>query len=727
MNPYSPSNSASVRPAIDVAAIPLELRERDQWVTWKCVLRKGKANKLPFNARTGAAASTTDSSTWSSFAVAMAAFRADASLAGVGFVFSADDPFCGIDLDGCIRDGQLTPEAQAIISEFSTYSEISPSGTGVKMFIRGNKAAIPSCCCKRVAGLKQIEVYDRARFFVVTSRTLPDVSARVESRQAQLDTLCRRLWPTPNTKAVGRPADTSSGAVVSDRVKRCSAYVSKLPDAISGSGGHNATLRAACECFRFGLSEAEAWDVLSQFNSTKTGGEPWTDAELRHKLISAKEKVETEGEVGVRVVQLVATVEPWKPTRKLDETVEQSVVSQSAGGSSAELEVVRLSDVNPTIQKYLWPGRIPSETVSLIGGQQGQTKNLFAYDMAARVTTGTPWPDAPNDDRRPPRSVILLEAEEHLESSIVPRLLAANADLTRVHFVKGMPTENTDRSRLISIQRDADTIERLARRLGDVALVIISPITSYLGSVEQNNNEQVRNEIIHPLKSLTESVRCAVVLLKHPNKDWKNTDPLTRIGGSAAWTEAMRCVIFVGTDPSEPSDERNPRRTAFWIKFSIGPQPDPLSWKIRVVESGAPTIQYVSGPVDYSATEMLAGRRRGDGRGTKRENATEWIMQALESGPATAVGLTDAAIAAINQDKTRRFSRDAFERARKDLRDEGRLRYERKPGSGPAEWWYWLPDGPAPDWYVAGDSLAPTSADPWCARVDPHTCGSCGS
>ena len=303
MNRNNPPNGATFRSLIDVDAIPRELREREQWVTWKYVVRNGKANKVPFNARAGTAASSTDRSTWSAFEVALATFQSDRSVAGLGFVFSADDPYCGIDLDGCIRDGQITPEAQAIVSEFNTYSEISPSGNGVKLFVQGSKTATTSCCCKRVAGFKQIEIYDRARFFVVTSRKLPEVPALVESRQAKLDALCRRLWPRPKAKVVAPADGTSSGAAGSDRVKRCSAYVSKLPDAISGSGGHNATLRAACECFRFGLSEAEAWDVMSHFNSTKTGGELWTESELRHKLTSAKQKVEAEGEVGVRLLQ----------------------------------------------------------------------------------------------------------------------------------------------------------------------------------------------------------------------------------------------------------------------------------------------------------------------------------------------------------------------------------------------------------------------------------------
>lgn len=309
---------------------------------------------------------------------------------------------------------------------------------------------------------------------------------------------------------------------------------------------------------------------------------------------------------------------------------------------------------------------------------------------------------------RNPQNVILLEAEEHLESSIVPRLAAAGADLSRIQFVKGAPTENRNRNRLISIQNDSQRIEALARQIGDVALIVVSPITSYLGSVEQNRNEQVRNEIIHPLKMLAERIGCAVVIIKHPNKDCKNNDPLERISGSTAWTEAMRCVIFIGKDPDEPEDEANPRRCAHWVKFSIGSTPEPLSWKLHKTDSGAPAVCYSDDKVTFSAEEMLLGRRKAEERKSKREHATEWITKTLESGPQTAIALNDAALATVNRDRL--FSMDAFEKARKDLRDSGRLEYERKPEVNPAEWWYWIKDQRPPDWYVSSSTSAESRA-----------------
>lgn len=387
---------------------------------------------------------------------------------------------------------------------------------------------------------------------------------------------------------------------------------------------------------------------------------------------------------------------------ELEELANAAVVQ----ARSINLDMVRLSDVTPTKQPYLWPGRIVDKAVTLIGGRQGETKNLFVYEIIACVTTGRPWPDDPSGIRRRPRNVFLLEAEENLESSIVPRLTAAGADLSRVRFIRGIPATMLERTKFISIQRDAETIEHAARELGDVALVVVSPITSYLGNVEQNRNEKVRNEIIHPLKTLAEKIGCAVIVLKHPNKEWKNNSPLERIGGSAAWTEAMRCVIFIGVDPDESKDEKNPRRCAAWIKFSVGPKPAPLSWRIRLDESGEPALEFLNDPITFSASEMLAGKRQSDGCKSKQEAAADWIVQVLLAGPQRTIFVNDCAIQESKSNPG--FSLDAYERTRARMHKNGRLMYKRKPGAAPAEWWYWLPDHAGPEWFV-GQADVPTA------------------
>lgn len=173
--------------------VPESLRQRPQWVAWQYVERDGEPTKVPISATKGGMASATDLTTWSTFDQAVAAVRMCDDLAGVGFVFSADDPFCGVDLDDC-RDpetGTIAPWAQAIIDDLASYSEVSPSGTGVKVFIEGHKRG-NRCRTPHEGG--QIEIYDQARFFVVTGQHVSTTPMVVESRQEQLDALYQRLF-----------------------------------------------------------------------------------------------------------------------------------------------------------------------------------------------------------------------------------------------------------------------------------------------------------------------------------------------------------------------------------------------------------------------------------------------------------------------------------------------------------------------------------------------------
>lgn len=181
--------------ALQIASIPTVLIARPQWVTWRYERRHGKWTKIPIKANTGAHARSDDPSTWGTFDAALTAYRTRA-LDGVGFVFSGDDPYAGIDLDMCHdpRSRSLEPWALAIIEQLDSYTELSPSGTGVKIFVRGN---IPPGGNRK----GQIELYDHGRYFTVTGHRLPTLPDTLEPRQAALAALHARVFqhPAPHT------------------------------------------------------------------------------------------------------------------------------------------------------------------------------------------------------------------------------------------------------------------------------------------------------------------------------------------------------------------------------------------------------------------------------------------------------------------------------------------------------------------------------------------------
>lgn len=108
-------------------------------------------------------------------------------------MFSPDDPYCGVDLDDCIdpASGAIKPWGREFIERLASYSEISPSGTGVKVFLKGNK---PGTRCRKQFADGEVEIYDNDRFFVVTGRRLDSASTEVELRQEQLDAVYREVF-----------------------------------------------------------------------------------------------------------------------------------------------------------------------------------------------------------------------------------------------------------------------------------------------------------------------------------------------------------------------------------------------------------------------------------------------------------------------------------------------------------------------------------------------------
>jgi hypothetical protein len=202
MTDRSGGTNRNGRRLISVATIPEDLRKRPQWVCWRSEEREGGPTKIPYNALTGKWASSTNPSTWTTFEKAMAALDEHPEYDGVGYVFSDADPFCGVDLDDCIgEDGTVESWAREIIDGLSTYAEISPSGRGVKLFLRGE---LPPGGNRK----GKIEIYDRARYFTVTSQHLPGTPSTIEDRQPELEALHAELFGKSACEATPVPDES---------------------------------------------------------------------------------------------------------------------------------------------------------------------------------------------------------------------------------------------------------------------------------------------------------------------------------------------------------------------------------------------------------------------------------------------------------------------------------------------------------------------------------------
>ena len=275
--------------------IPAALRERPQWIMWDQLERDGKPTKIPFRPD-GTPAKSNDPATWTTFAEVTAAFDPD-KFTGIGYVFAENDPFVGVDLDGC-RDpetGIVSEWAREVILKLDTYAEVSPSATGVKLFgvgvspfDTGRKIGVPDAprvCDKSPA----VEVYDHGRYFAVTGLQLKG-PAEPRACPGGLAWLKDRFWKSEPARP-SLPLDFHGDAACVERARK---YVSKIPGAVSGQGGHNATFHAACVLvLGFDLSESDATLLLAEWNATCTP--PWPEKEIARKVREAAKQPSPRG------------------------------------------------------------------------------------------------------------------------------------------------------------------------------------------------------------------------------------------------------------------------------------------------------------------------------------------------------------------------------------------------------------------------------------------------
>lgn len=272
--------------------IPSELARRPNWIVWKAVTRGNAKAKLPFHPLTHRLASTSNPSDWCPLDQAKTAL-ATQRYAGLGFVFKRGDGLFGVDLDSCFSDlWNLTEWAANAVRAFDSYTEVSPSSTGVKIFALGSfdeKGKVFPMPTGPAGGKRPaIEVYGWGRFFAFTGTPLVDTPAELNDASTALlryTSLMREERP-PKIRAPWRPVEGDDAK----KVSRARAYLRKVPPrSDSLAGCNNRTFRACCVLiYEIGLNFDDAMCMLHEWNMRSET--PWSNSELLRKMQDAQKK-----------------------------------------------------------------------------------------------------------------------------------------------------------------------------------------------------------------------------------------------------------------------------------------------------------------------------------------------------------------------------------------------------------------------------------------------------
>jgi len=168
-------------------SIDSSLKALNQWDCYKLEIVDGKKTKIPYSPATGQRASSTDLRTWTSFNAASAAYQDMEIYDGICFFVTEESGIVFIDLDDCIKDGEIEPWALEIVKMFASYTERSQSGKGLHILIRGIK---PGNRCRNAKYPHKVEIYSSSRQCCLTGDlVMASVTNTIEARQEQLDQL----------------------------------------------------------------------------------------------------------------------------------------------------------------------------------------------------------------------------------------------------------------------------------------------------------------------------------------------------------------------------------------------------------------------------------------------------------------------------------------------------------------------------------------------------------
>ncbi len=323
-----PKRPEAPLPSLEIIAVR-ELAMLPQWVCWRFEERGGDQTKVPYQPN-GMLAKSTNASTWSSYETCFAA-AVKQGFDGIGFVFSESDPYVGVDLDDCIReDGTLEPWADEIVCQLDTYTEVSPSGLGLKLWCR---AMLPTGRRKNA----HVEMYETGRFFTATGKVWGDRET-IEDRRAQILALHERVFGAESQAGSGdtsdRVADLAETLIVhrdaEPPVQKLEALLANHPafratwerrrtDLVKSTGGPDFSaydLALASIVARAGWREQEIAALLVAFR--RGWADPRVRAKgLRRRYVASTVEIATRNLTRAEPSSAEATAEPETPVEHL--------------------------------------------------------------------------------------------------------------------------------------------------------------------------------------------------------------------------------------------------------------------------------------------------------------------------------------------------------------------------------------------------------------------------
>jgi hypothetical protein len=286
---------------------------------------------------------------------------------------------------------------------------------------------------------------------------------------------------------------------------------------------------------------------------------------------------------------------------------------------SGGIEDIRASEVTIKPVRWLWNKRIPLGKLTIFDGDPDLGKSVVTIDVSARVSTGRAFPDgAPSEAG----NVLIVNVEDGVDDTIVPRLKAHGADLDRVYMFSSVPDGNGG-TRLLELPQDIALLENKVMQR-KARLLIIDPVLTMLGG--DANKDQEARKAMAPIRDMAERTGVAVVAVRHLNKS-VGLKAIQRGGGNMGLIGVARAGSFFA---EHPDDDR--LRVMAPHKSNLAEKPPSLSYQI--VSSTIHNTARVEwrGTTDHDANSLAASNVNPHERSVL-DDAKEFLLDELKDGP----------------------------------------------------------------------------------------------
>lgn len=419
-------------------------------------------------------------------------------------------------------------------------------------------------------------------------------------------------------------------------------------------------------------------------------------------------RVHGRGVAGRLVGEVAASATRWRA--KHEPEPEASSFAEFVATSSAVLTTT-LDTVEPTSVRWLWKPYVPLGKVTILAGAPGLGKSQLTALLAANVTRASFF----DTDHHEPANAIILSAEDDLADTVVPRLMAANADLRRVEAISVRKTypEGVTTNGTIKLPGNVGDLARRLARKPDVKLVVFDPVASFFGRDHSTHSNQDVRDLLDPLVALAAHYGVAILLLLHLNKSDAKTWA-EKIAESHGFQAVARSVLVLAPDPDADEADEDVARVLAIPKLNLARA---ATFALRCKIEGAVVTGHkgelidtarmvLMGRVDTPADDLLIGGEPGD-RGA-RDDAAEFLRAYLADGWRTTAEVKAEA-------KRCDVSWRTIERVRRSL-----TKRAKQPGVAHGPWLLALKDATEPVPKVGGvgslgdldDSTPPTNTTP---------------